>query len=80
MSFSFWFDRLRTCRTTSLQAPSLGAVLLEYRLADHHLHELGPVLDLGDRLRADVPAVPHDGYVVSELEDLVQPMRDVDER
>ena len=49
------------------------------RPADHHLNQPGAG-DLADRLRADNPPVLQDGDVVGDLEDLVEPVRDVNNR
>ncbi len=55
-------------------------VLFEHGLADHHPDQFRSVLDLGHRFCFDVFAVTHDRHIISQLEDLVEPVRDVDHR
>ena len=56
-----------------------GHVLLEDGLPDHHLDQLRPVLDLGHWPGVDMLSIAHHRDVVAELENLVEPVRDVND-
>ncbi len=57
-----------------------GCVLLKHGFPDHHLDQFRPILDLRHRLRVNMLAISHDGHIISDLENLIEPVRNVDDR
>ena len=54
-------------------------VLLKHGFPDHHLDQFRPVLDLRHRLRVNMLAISHDGHIISDLENLIEPVGNVDD-
>ena len=76
---SLWLERLLTCRMASLHSPSLGVYCSKTVFPIIILISSDRSLISRHGLGVDVPAVPHDGDVVPQLEDLVQAVGDVDD-